>query len=264
MPLKRIGGIIGAAAANKVASKIQGKELGGLAFGILNDFLAGYRDDSGFARPSRFEVLVLPPSKLKIGSSSNGKTKFEDAFTDIFNQMTTPQMMKNISMKCKSITMPGRNLDTEPDTNLYGPPRQNVSGFSFAEITGTFFLSNDLQERRYFEAWQELAFNRSSWSMGYYNDYVGSLEIYQLDLQDRRRMGVKLFDVFPKTVGGLNYDYGTTNQVTTLDIGFSYRYWDTLGTKDPKKSFNERVNERVRDVVERKILSQVPKVISKL
>ena len=66
MPLKRIGGIIGAAAANKVASKIQGKELGGLAFGILNDFLAGYRDDSGFARPSRFEVLVLPPSKLKL------------------------------------------------------------------------------------------------------------------------------------------------------------------------------------------------------
>ena len=264
MPLKRIGGIIGAAAANKVASKVQGKELGGLAFGILNDFLAGYRDDSGFARPSRFEVLVLPPSKLKIGSSSNGKTKLEDAFTNIFNQMAAPQMMKNISMKCKSITMPGRNLDTEPDTNLYGPPRQNVSGFSFAEINASFHLSNDLQERRYFEGWQELAFNRSSWSMGYYNDYVGSLEIYQLDLQDRRRMGVKLFDVFPKTVGGLNYDYGTTNQVTTLDIGFSYRYWDTLGTKDPKKSFNERVNERVRDVVERKILSQVPKVISKL
>ena len=118
MPLKRIGGIIGAAATNKIASKVQGDEIGGLAFGILNDFLAGYRDDSGFARPSRFEVLVLPPSKLKIGSSSNGKTKLEDAFTDIFNQMATPPMMKNISMKCKSITMPGRNLDTEPDTNI--------------------------------------------------------------------------------------------------------------------------------------------------
>ena len=264
MPLKRIGGIIGAAATNKIASKVQGDEIGGLAFGILNDFLAGYRDDSGFARPSRFEVLVLPPSKLKIGSSSNGKTKLEDAFTDIFNQMTTPPMMKNISMKCKSITMPGRNLDTEPDTNLYGPPRQNVSGFSFAEINASFYLSNDLQERRYFEGWQELSFNRSSWDMGYYNDYVGSLEIYQLDLEDRRRMGVKLFDVFPKTISGMSYDYGTTNQISTVDIGFSYRYWETLGTSDPKKGFSERVNDRVRDVIERKILSQVPKVISKL
>ena len=41
-------------------------------------------------------------------------------------------------------------------------------------------------------------------------------------------------------------------------------YWETLGTSDPKKGFGERVNDRVRDVIERKILSQVPKVISKL
>ena len=183
MPLKRIGGIIGAAATNKIASKVQGDEIGGLAFGILNDFLAGYREDCGF---------------------------------------------------------------------------------SFAEINASFYLSNDLQERRYFEGWQELSFNRSSWDMGYYNDYVGSLEIYQLDLEDRRRMGVKLFDVFPKTISGMSYDYGTTNQISTVDIGFSYRYWETLGTSDPKKGFGERVNDRVRDVIERKILSQVPKVISKL
>ena len=100
--------------------------------------------------------------------------------------------------------------------------------------------------------------------MGYYNDYVGSLEIYQLDLEDRRRMGVKLIDAFPKTISGMSYDYGTTNQISTVDVGFSYRYWETLGTSDPKKAFNERVNDRVRDVIERKILSQVPKVISKL
>jgi len=37
-----------------------------------------------------------------------------------------------------------------------------------------------------------------------------------------------------------------------------------LDKEEPKRAFNERVEDRVRDVVERKILSKIPKVISKL
>ena len=39
------------------------------AFGILNDILAGYRDDNGYAQPNRFEVLIFPPSKLGGGTN---------------------------------------------------------------------------------------------------------------------------------------------------------------------------------------------------
>ena len=44
-----------------------------------------------------------------------------------------------------------------------------------------------MKEKKLFETWQRLAYNPQTWSMGYYDDYVGSLDIYQLDEQDKRR-----------------------------------------------------------------------------
>ena len=128
----------------------------------------------------------------------------------------------------------------------------------------SFNMSNDLRERQFFERWQQTAFNEGTWSINYYNDYVGSLEIYQLDLQNRRRSGVKLFEAFPKTISGQQYDNAAFNQIQRLDVTFAYRYWESLDKEEPKRAFNERVEDRVRDVVERKILSKIPKVISKL
>ena len=39
-----------------------------------------------------------------------------------------------------------------------------------------------------------------TWSLGYYDNYVGSIDIYQLDEQDNRRYGVKLVECFPKSI----------------------------------------------------------------
>ena len=39
------------------------KSLTGAAFGILNEFLSILHDD-GYARPSRFEVVIKPPKRI--------------------------------------------------------------------------------------------------------------------------------------------------------------------------------------------------------
>ena len=31
----------------------------GAAFGVLNDILAGFRDNNGFAQPNRYEIIIL-------------------------------------------------------------------------------------------------------------------------------------------------------------------------------------------------------------
>lgn len=259
--LRKLGGAIKGAAINKGSAIVRNRRIGGLAYGILDELLASFRSDHGYARPGRFEVAINPPSALKIGSSSSGSTSIEGAFSKLLSSNTEN---KDVMLRCHSITMPGRNLDTDPDTSLHGPTKQVVNGWSFAEITASFNMSNDLRERQFFERWQQTAFNEGTWSINYYNDYVGSLEIYQLDLQNRRRSGVKLFEAFPKTISGQQYDNAAFNQIQRLDVTFAYRYWESLDKEEPKRAFNERVEDRVRDVVERKILSKIPKVISKL
>ena len=45
---------------------------------------------------------------------------------------------RSVSLKCEHISMPGRNIDTAPDTNIYGSNREIAQGFSFADIDATF------------------------------------------------------------------------------------------------------------------------------
>ena len=105
-----------------------GRFIEGTAFGVMNDILSSFHSDDGYAQPSRFEVIISRPSLANIN-------------------------LKQLSMRCESITLPGRNLNTLSDTNIYGPSREIVNGITYAdEITMTFQASSDLKERVYFEA----------------------------------------------------------------------------------------------------------------
>ena len=56
-----------------------------------------------------------------------------------------------------------------------------------------------MREKLFFETWQRLAFDPQTWALGYYDDYVGSIQIYQLDETDPEDM-VCNYRSFPKTI----------------------------------------------------------------
>ena len=43
--------------------------------------------------------------------------------------------------------------------------------------------------------------------MGYYDDYSGGIQIFQLDQNDKRRYGVELIECFPKTVTSIDLQH---------------------------------------------------------
>ena len=223
-----------------------GSAVEGPAFGLLNEILGTYRSRDGIARPARYEVVILPPAGMQ------GRTALSNS-----------EGARNVSLKCENISIPGRNIDTTPDTNIYGPTREIASGFSFAEITARFQCSSDLKERIFFEEWQKSSFNQETWSMNFYNEYTGQIDIFLLDEQNNRRYGVKMWDCFAKNVGAQQLDYSTINEQMKIDVTFSYRYWTNLNTEgDYPKPLNDRLIERFRDTTVRRIESAIPRALS--
>ena len=187
------------------------------AFAALDEVFATFRSDDGFARPSRYEVFFFPP----IGKSQT------NPFAQIIGTMVADGTARKTAIRCQSFEFPGRNLDTTPDTNIYGPTREIVQGYSFAETTAVFQCSSDMREKRFFEVWQRLAYNPQTWAMQYYGDYVGSIQIFQLDETDTTKYGVELVEAFPKTIASQSLDY-STNAIQTVSVTFTYRYWKDL------------------------------------
>jgi hypothetical protein len=215
--------------------------LEGTAYGVLNDVLSMFNSDDGYATPNRFEVVL--PANIPGRASDN----------------------RSISLRCESVTLPGRTLNTLDDTNIYGPVRQIVDGVTYAEdITMVFQSSSGLSERTFFEDWQREAFNDVNWNVKYHKEYVSTVEIYLLDRQNKRRYGIKLFDAFPKTIGAIDLNYASNNEIIKTPVTFSFRYWETLDKDRQSGNLLDDIFETVINSVTRNISRNIPRVLRNL
>ena len=171
----------------------------------INEIISGFHTDNGYAVPNRFEVLITAPEKM-------GQTA-----------------VRSVALRCESVNLPGRNLNTLTDSNIYGPTREIVDGVTYAEdITMVFQASGGLEERIFFEEWQKLAFDPATWNIGYYNDYVSDIDLYLLNRKDQRRFGIKFREAFPKTITPTDLNQANNNQIIKISVNFAFRYWESL------------------------------------
>ena len=228
--------------------------LEGTAFGVLNDVLSAFHSNEGYALPNRYEVLILPPAKIGGGNQEN-----------IFANKERGGNIQNISLRAESVVLPGRTLTTSTDSNIYGPDREIVEGVTFAdEISIDFQASSSLNERVFFENWQRQAFNEQTFNIGYYNDYIGSMEIYLLDQQDRRRYGLRMEEVFPKTITASNLNYQPATEILKTNVQFTFRKWTNLDENQTGGDVFGRIFNTVIRSVERNISRNVPRILDRL
>ena len=182
--------------------------------GQIDNFRAQVVKGDGLARPSKFKVIIRPPDWLV-------------------------QYRDGIELFCSDIEMPGHDLETVAQQHSSAPTRNMVTHHDFGgSIQASFYLSADLNEKSFFEAWQNTAVNPITHKANYYNNYVGSLEIYQLSQKsgskvvdrnarrgDLATYGIDVTEVYPETIGAVDYSYSQGDEFATLDIEFGYREW---------------------------------------
>jgi hypothetical protein len=231
-----------------------------LAYGTLSEILGLGNSTDGMSRKNRYEVTLYPPTGAR-GSRGNTSNVFSKIMGDLLGDGT----VRATGLRCESISMPGRNMDSTPDTNIYGPEREIVTGYSFGDINAIFQCSSDMREKKYWETWQRLTYNPKTFDIGYYKDYVGTVDIHTLDEQERRRYGVRLVEAWPKTIGAQSLGYADNNTYQTVDITIAYRYWVNLTDESSEpRSLGSRIAERAVNTVTRRITSQIPSVIRRL
>jgi len=190
----------------------------------IGEMLAELNGSDGFAKTNRWEIVITPPTGNRGGSRGN-------VFAPIMGSNTGGGVTQKVGIMCESFSFPGRNLTTTPDSNLYGPEREMVDGYTFGDVSSTFRLSSDMKEKQFFDTWQRLAYSPQDFSIGYYYDYIGEIRLYQLDEQDKRRYGVKLLECFPKTIDQMAVTQGA-GDLQRVNVTWAYRYWLSLADEE--------------------------------
>ena len=235
--------------------------LGGAAFGGLNAFLQHNASRDGYAKQTRYEVIIGLPSGVTQGSADDaGETAMS---TNVIGQLHG-ETARRISFRCDSISIPGRALRTAMNGNIYGPPHEVVQGMVYAPVEATFYCGSDLAERYFFEEWQKVTYNPNTYDINYYKEYVGSIDIYQLNEQDERTYGVRLEEAFPKTVAALPYGHGNANSIQKVSVEFAYRYFRNIATEKDRKSLDNTLQDILKNSVLRQVQSNLPAVVRRL
>ena len=178
--------------------------------GTLQEFIANMNTNvGGFARPTKYEVWIFPPRAIH-------KREISDQLT----------------LQCVAIEMPGHDLQSQTRQHASEPEREIVQYHDYeGTIDATFLLSHDLREKSFFEKWQSLAVNKDTHKARYYDDYIGTMYISQLS-SEQISYTMKAEEVYPATIGTIEYSADSTDEVAELTVKFAYHQWRNLNVAD--------------------------------
>ena len=213
----------------------------------IGRFRATMGHSEGYARAARYAVRIWAPSGLaKIagltvqdGPPGTKARYVSPAVPTGANMIELEKMIgQQLNINCDSVVMPGHDLQGE-DVKYFGPGRKIVTGHEYqGSITCSFYADKYLRERHFLELWQKMAVNMTTHKAGYYDDYIGKMHIYQLGAldgdgaygRDYPTYAIEATEVYPETISAVEYNYGSTNQIVKINVGFQYKQWFNLAT----------------------------------
>lgn len=167
----------------------------------LDEFISSFNKYGGPALLNRFQVIFAAPFAA-----------VPDGGDD-----------RHMWMRAESVTMPGRNIRTVTNENIYGPTHEMAQGLTYAETVDiTFYLSADHFERNYFRKWMEFIYKPNTNDLEYYNQYNVPMTIYQLDKDQNSTAGVRLNETFPKTLGPVEFS-NNSSELGKQQVSFAFK-----------------------------------------
>ena len=205
--------------------------------GQIQRFQSQINQGEGFARPNRYVIRLNLPNNIAqeaINRRNDPMAIRQGTLPAANNDLESKQTLESINMMCNAVTLPNRDINTVAH-RTYGPKREMPYAYSFSgQIETTFYGDKFLRQRQFFENWQKKIMDISTHNMKYYDDYVGTMDIFQLGSfaaeQDRDRVtyAVRLYEVYPQTIGSYDYTYGATDQAVNIPITLNFRTWKNL------------------------------------
>jgi hypothetical protein len=167
--------------------------------GSISEFKSSFSTD--VARPSRFDVEVPIPLGLVPYLGISRKLKF----------------------RCESTELPSRSISTVP-MKIYGPVENYPYQTTFQDITLTFIVGDNMEEKLFFDAWLEWINPSLTYNFKFKGDYAVPLRINQYDVQNKVSYSVDLIDAFPVAINSMQLD-SSADGYHKLTVSFTFTSW---------------------------------------
>jgi len=174
----------------------------------INEFVATMAN--GVARTNRFSVVMGMPVEAPI----SGRTP-----------------LRNLLLFCDQAQLPGLSMNAVP-IRIFGEVRETPTEYNYEPITLSFYVDAQMHVKAWFDDWIAMIQYGNQRSFRYYDEYIcPQMQILVQDTMDQSRYQVTLYEVWPKSVGAIQLDYGSKD-VMKLSVTLQYKYWESITIDD--------------------------------
>lgn len=192
----------------------------------VNDFISTLSSTGGLAHGNRYWVEFHLPQGINADTGSYQVNK-NSVNGSIQAQDNAYNANGEIGVMCQSMQFPGRSLMTI-ESRHYPTLFKLPYSSQYDDITLNFTTTHNLNERKYFEIWQETVINITTGTLNFYDEYVTNIKMHQLDTKGCPLYSIELVNAYPIAINGLDYSYAEQDSLLQTTVILTYEYWRNL------------------------------------
>ena len=167
-------------------------------------YIDAYRRAADLYTPTRFEFRV-------------------DNIPSGLNTVVQGDFSKEFQFSVETVFFPGRNISSEP-IKLAGPVDEIPYEATYSgDLDLTVRVSDDFQEKLFFESWMDLIINQRTQNLAYPDTYRCDFSVTALNRSEKEIYQLKLTDGWPKSTGRVSVGQGLTNSIATMQLQLAFR-----------------------------------------
>ena len=221
----------------------------------ITDFIAIMNRAHGFARSARYEVVLHPPKGINLPDHVTRDVSLQcDTISMPGHDLQTHSAKYGTGLATEMVTghkfegtitatfYLDTNFETQSYFNLWQhaavnrqtnkvsyyktkDPKTGMEAFSYAGSMEIYQLSSDLSKNQMMNSPFDGLNYTGKWE-GPANRHRNKRLVNQM--VPKRTYGMLVEEVYPETIGSIEYAYATVNTIALLPVEFQFRKWKTM------------------------------------
>ena len=178
------------------------------------------------------------PSKLKALLDAHGGIAYNDKYMVTLNKPPAfelpggQKMRHQLSLLCDTATLPTKSLATF-EKSIYGPVKAMPYRMTFTEASMSFIMTDSMEEKDYFDTWQNRIVDQKTGNLGFFDDYVVDISIKKFgrnvtSSDDDPTYEIILIDAWPSIVSEIQLSHSGGTEAMKLPVTFQFKKWKAV------------------------------------
>ena len=165
----------------------------------------------GFATNERYQVVF---TNLPAGIDPDSKTN------------------RRLQFLCDSVAIPTKSIAAS-DKFIYGTSYQIPYRQTFAEVSMSFYVTDEMKEKIFFDNWQKKIVNETTGDLKFYNNYTCDIIIKRFSKTANDFIDpmyeIKIDRAWPSIVSEVQLNHSGGGEPVRLPVTFQYKKWRHVG-----------------------------------